>query len=150
MEPYAPIMVFQRLSGWQALAMPLLVASLAILLLTVLAWPISALVRRYYGTPYRLAGMDARAHRLVRIAALLVLVAMGAMLALVVSMLSDLALTSPATDGLIIALRLFATVVLPLGAAAAVWNAWHVLRGRRSEEPTSELQSLMRISYAVL
>src|SRR3546814_20812369 len=46
-------------------------------------------------------------------------------------MLSDLALTSPATDGLIIALRLFATVVLPLGAAVAVWNAWHVLRDRR-------------------
>src|SRR3546814_4584447 len=72
MEPYAPIMVFQRLSAWQALAMPLLVASMVVLLLTVLAWPISALVRRYYGTPYRLAGMDARAHRLVRIAALLV------------------------------------------------------------------------------
>src|SRR3546814_3712955 len=105
MEPYAPIMVFQRLSAWQALAMPLLVASLVILLLTVLAWPISALVRRYYGTPYRLAGMDARAHRLVRIAALLVLVAMGAMLALVVRMLSDLALTSPSTDGLSLALR---------------------------------------------
>lgn len=131
MEPYAPIMVFQRLSAWQALAMPLLVASLVILLLTVLAWPISALVRRYYGTPYRLAGMDARAHRLVRIAALLVLVAMGAMLGLVVSMLASLALTSPDTDGLIIALRLFALVVLPLGAAIAVWNAWHVLRGRR-------------------
>src|SRR3546814_3724632 len=123
-------MVVPRLVAWRALAMPLLVASLVILLRTVRAWPSSALVRRYYGTPYRRAGMDARAHRLVRIAALLVLVAMGAMLALVVSMLSDLALTSPATDGLIIALRLFATVVLPLGAAAAVWNAWHVLRGR--------------------
>lgn len=131
MEPYAPIMVFQRLSAWQALAMPLLAASLVILLLTVLAWPVSALVRRYYGAPYRLAGLDARAHRLVRIAALLVLVAMGAMLALVVSMLANLALTSPDTDGLIIALRLFAMVVLPLGAAVAVWNAWHVLRGRR-------------------
>src|SRR3546814_13372107 len=46
MEPYAPIMVFQRLSAWQALAMPLPVASLVILLLTVLAWPIPALVRR--------------------------------------------------------------------------------------------------------
>jgi len=131
MEPYAPIMVFQRLSAWQALAMPLLAASLVILLLTVLAWPVSALVRRYYGAPYRLAGLDARAHRLVRIAALLVLVTMGAMLALVVSMLANLALTSPDTDGLIIALRLFAMVVLPLGAAVAAWNAWHVLRGRR-------------------
>src|SRR3546814_16841131 len=99
MEPYAPIMVFQRLSGWQALAMPLLVASLAILLLTVLAWPISALVRRYYGPPYRLAGMDARAHRLVRTPALLVLVAAGAMQALVVSMLRAPVLTRQAPHG---------------------------------------------------
>src|SRR3546814_19138133 len=75
--------------------------------------------------------MDARAHRLVRIAALLVLVAMGAMLALVVSMLSDLALPSPATDGLLIALRLFATVVLPLGAAVPACTVSPVLRDRR-------------------
>jgi len=131
MEPYAPIMVFQRVSAWQALAMPLLAASLGILLLTVVAWPVSALVRRYYGAPYRLAGTDARAHRLVRIAALLVLLSVGAALALVVGMLSKLEMTSPSTDGLIIAIRLFATVVLPVGAAVALWNAWHVLRGRR-------------------
>lgn len=131
MEPYAPIMVFQRVSTWQGLAMPLLFASLGVLLLTVLAWPVSALVRRYYRAPYKLAGTEARAHRLVRIAALLVLLAMGGALGLVVAMLSNLEMTSPDTDGLIIALRLFATVVLPVGAAVAVWNAWQVLRGRR-------------------
>ncbi|MCR6663621.1 MAG: beta-lactamase family protein [Luteimonas sp.] len=131
MEPYAPIMVFQRLSAWQSLAMPLLMASLLVLLLTVLAWPVSALVRRYYGAPYRLVGKDARAHRLVRIGALLSLLAMGAALGLVVMMLSKLDMTSPSNDGLIIVLRLFATIALPLGAAIAVWNAWHVLRGRR-------------------
>ncbi|WP_158238348.1 MULTISPECIES: serine hydrolase domain-containing protein [Luteimonas] len=131
MEPYAPIMVFERVAAWRGVAMPLLVASLVVLLLTVVAWPVSALVRRYYGAPYRLTGTDARAHRLVRIAALLVLLAMGAALALVVGMLSKLEMTSPDTDGLIIAMRLFATVVLPLGAAVAVWNAWQALRGRR-------------------
>src|SRR5690606_11223039 len=98
---YAPIMVFQRLSGWEALAMPLLVGSLLVLLLTVVAWPASALVRRYYGAPYRLAGTDARAHRLARIGALLALLAMGSMLGLVVAMLSSLELTSPDTDVLI-------------------------------------------------
>src|SRR3546814_21026165 len=92
---------------------------MVVLVLTVLAWPISALVRRHYGTPYRLAGMDARAHRLVRIAALLVLVARGAMLALVVSLLSDLALTSPSTHGLIIPLLLCPTGACPRGARAA-------------------------------
>lgn len=131
LEPFAPIMVFQRLSAWGALAMPLLVASLAILLLTLLAWPVSALVRRYYGVPYRLTGIDARAHRLVRIASLLALLAVGGVLALVLSMFNDLALTSPDSDGLIVALRLFALVALPVAAAIGAWNAWIVLRGRR-------------------
>ena len=131
LEPYAPIMVFERLSAWSAMAMPLLVASLLVLLLTVLAWPVSALVRRYYGASYRLSGTDARMHRWVRIAALLVLLAMGGMLGFVVAMLSTLEMTSPGSDGMIIALRLFATVVLPLGAVVAVWNAWHVLHARR-------------------
>ena len=131
MEPYAPIMVFQRLSTWASLALPLLVASLAVLLLTVLAWPVSALVRRYYGVSYRLSGQDARMHRLARIAALLVLVAAGGALALVAVMLSKLEMTSPDTDGLIIGLRLFATVALPVGTALAAWNAWHAVRARR-------------------
>lgn len=131
LEPYAPIMVFQRMSTWQALAMPLLVASLAVLLLTVVAWPVSALVRRYYGARYRLEGADARAHRFGRIGALLALVAIGSVLGLIVAMLGSLDLTSASNDGLVIALRLFATVALPLAAVAAVWNAWQALRGRR-------------------
>ena len=130
-EPYATIMVFERVSGLRAVAMPLLLSSLAVLLLTVLAWPVSALVRRYYGVPYGLSGSDARAHRLVRIAALLVLLAIGAALGLVVAMMGKLELTSPGSDGLVIAMRLFATIVLPLGALVSLWNAWQVLRSRR-------------------
>ena len=45
------------------------------LLLTSLAWPVSALVRRHYGAPYRLAGQDAKAHRWVRIASTAVVAA---------------------------------------------------------------------------
>ena len=131
MEPYAPIMVFERLSTWRALSLPLLVASLAVLLLTVLAWPVSALVRRYYGVPYALSGTDARAHRLVRLAALAVLLSVGGALGFVVAMLSDLEMTGASSDLWINLLRLFATVALPVGAAIAVWNAWQVLRGRR-------------------
>ena len=131
MEPYAPIMVFARLSMWRSLSMPLLVASLLVVLLTVVAWPVSALVRRYYGVRYALSGIDARTHRLVRIAALLSLLAVGGALGLVTAMLTKLEMTSPSTDGLIIALRLFATVALPVSALIAVWNAWQVLGSRR-------------------
>lgn len=132
MEPYAPIMVFERLSTWRSLSMPLLVASLAVLLLTVIAWPVSALVRRRYGVAYALSGTDARAHRLVRVAALAVLLSVGGAIGFVVAMMGDLEMTGASSDTWINLLRLFATVVLPLGAAVSVWNAWQALRsGRR-------------------
>ena len=131
MEPYAPIMVFERLSTWRAFSLPLLAASLAVLLLTVLAWPVSALVRRHYGAAYALSGTDKRAHRLVRLTALAMLLSVGGALGFVVAMLGDLEMTGAGSDLWINLLRLLATVVLPVGAAIAVWNAWHVLRGRR-------------------
>jgi hypothetical protein len=131
MEPYAPIMVFERLSAWRSLSLPLLVASLAVLLLTVLAWPISALVRRYYGVAYGLSGADARTHRIARLTALAVLLAVAGTLGFVVAMLQDLEMTGAGSDKIINALRLFALLVLPLGAALSLWNAWQVLRSRR-------------------
>ncbi len=133
-EPIAAIMVFQRAAWWQSpgVFMTMLFGSLAALLLTVIAWPVSALVRRHYGARYPLAGQDARAHRWVRIASLAVLASMGAMIGMVVAMMSDLALMSPSSDGLVIAMRALATIVLPVGAAVALWNAWVVLRSGRS------------------
>ena len=131
MEPYAPIMVFERLSTWRSLSLPLMIASLTVLLLTVLAWPVSALVRRYYRVPYGLTGPDARAHRLARLTALAVLLSIGGALGFVVAMLGNLEMTGPGSDLWINLLRLFATIVLPIGAALGVWNAWQVLRSRR-------------------
>ena len=131
MEPYAPIMVFQRLSAWRAQSLNLMVASLAILLLTVLAWPISALVRRHYGVRYALSGGDASAHRLGRVGALLSLLAVGGALGLVAAMFAKLEMTSPDTDWMINLVRVFATVALPLGAVLSLWNAKVVVTGRR-------------------
>jgi CubicO group peptidase (beta-lactamase class C family) len=133
-EPLAAIMVFQRASWWQspAVFMTLLFGSLAALLLTVLAWPVSALVRRHYRVRYPLSGQDARAHRWIRIASLAVLVSMGGMIAMIFAMMSDLAMMSPSKDGMVIAVRALTTLILPIGVAIALWNAWTVLRSKRS------------------
>lgn len=133
-EPIAAIMVFQRATWWQtpAVFLTMLVGSLAVLLFTVVAWPVSALVRRHYGVRYPLTGTDARAHRWIRIASLAVLVSMGAMIGMVFAMMSDLSMMSPDKDGMVVALRSITTLVLPVGAAIALWNAWTVLRSRRS------------------
>ncbi len=134
MEPYAAIMVFQRLPWWKSpgLVLPLLVLSLLVLAATVLAWPLSALVRRHYSVPYALSGDDARMHRIARIAALAVLLVTAGAFVLVIAMMSDLERLGPGSDILVNTMRLLALVVLPLGTLAALWNCWKVLRsGRR-------------------
>lgn len=132
-EPYASIMVFQRVPWWRSpsLLMVLLAVSLAVLALTVIAWPVSALVRRHYGVPYRLGGADAKAHRVIRIVSLAVLLTMLAALGLVIAMMSDFSLMGPGSDPLIVTVRLVALVVFPVGALLALRNAWQVLRSRR-------------------
>ena len=46
-------------------------------------------------------------------------------------MLSDFNQLSAGNDWIVHALRVLALVVLPLGAAISVWNAWAVLRSKR-------------------
>lgn len=133
-EPIASIMVFQRAAWWQTpgVFLTMLFGSLAALVLTVLAWPVSALVRRHYRAPYALSGRDAKAHRWIRIASLAVVAAVGGMIGMMLAMMSDLGMMSPSADGMVVAVRALTTIVLPLGALVALWNAWTVLRSNRS------------------
>jgi hypothetical protein len=110
----------------------MLFGGLAVLLLTVLAWPTSALVRRHYGVKYALAGQDAKAHRWIRIASLATLVAMGGLIGWMFAMMSNFDLMGPGSDGIVVALRILVTIALLLGTLVALWNAWHVVRARRS------------------
>jgi len=126
----APIMVFERLSAWRSMAPTLLGASFAALLLTVLAWPISALVRRHYRAPYRLSGSDARAHRTLRWGSLLSALGIGAGLSLVLWMMSNLENLTGA-DAMVVTARLLVGLALVAGAVLAVHGAWGTLRGGR-------------------
>lgn len=132
-EPYSPFMVFERTPRWSSSAWltPVLVAALVVLLLSTLAWPAAALIRRHYGAAYGLAGVDARAHRLVRIAAAMVLLAMLVFGTLVGLMMSDYSLMTSSTDVWIHVIRVFALLVFVAGTAIALWSAWVVLRSRR-------------------
>lgn len=132
-EPYSPFMVFDRVPWWQSAAWlsPLLLLALTILLLTLLAWPISAMVRRYYRTPYGLSGRAARAHRLIRWTVLIELAVVFGIIGTTQMMLGNLDQLSARHDWLVHLLRLAALVVFPLAALAAAWNAWAVLGDRR-------------------
>jgi uncharacterized membrane-anchored protein len=95
-----------------------------------LAWPVSALTRRRYGVPYALTGLDARAHRLVRIASVACALVFVGWVVLVITMTSDLDLIAK-VNGWIVLLRVLSPFVFIGGAALGLWNAWVVARGRR-------------------
>ena len=128
-----PFMLFEPVPSWlsQSWLLPAWVCALTALLLTVLAWPISALVRRRYGVAYGLTGRDARAHRWIRIAALAVLAVTLTAIGTVVVIATNLDSAGPGMDTWIHVMRLLSLVVLIGGAAIGLWNAAVVLRSSR-------------------
>lgn len=129
----SPFMVFEptpawRLGTWLA---PALFAAFAVFALSTLAWPSAALIRRYYGAAYGLAGREAKAHRLVRAAALAVLILLAAWGVTVTTMMSDFDLLSSALDPWIWTLQLLSLVVFAGAAVIGLWNARVVLAGGR-------------------
>jgi hypothetical protein len=128
----SPIEVYDR-TPWQKSAgwwLPVIMSSLVALLLTTLAWPVSALARRRYGVPYALAGLDGRAHRLVRIAAAACALTFVGWVVLVITMTSNLDLIAK-VNGWIALLRVLSPFVFVGGAVIGLWNVWIVARGRR-------------------
>jgi hypothetical protein len=75
-----------RSSSW---GVPLLLCSLAVVTFVVVAWPLSALIRRRYGHVFALKGTAALAYRLSRIACLADLFALAAWTGLIVAATSS-------------------------------------------------------------
>jgi CubicO group peptidase (beta-lactamase class C family) len=116
---------------WRSAAwlLPLLVASIAIILAMGVAWPIDALVRWRHGV-HRLP--DDRATRIYRWARPLALAAglvMAAWLTTIGVMAATLIINS-SLDPWIATLHVLSAVVFPLAALATAWHAWVVWRTR--------------------
>src|SRR6266700_570763 len=92
-----PFMVFERARWYQniMLNLPLIISSLAILLLTVLLWPIAALIRRHYGQSLTLTPRERRLRLLVRIVCLLDLTFFAAFAGFFAMAFKDIGLLSP-------------------------------------------------------
>ncbi|QAY78001.1 class A beta-lactamase-related serine hydrolase [Sphingosinicella sp. BN140058] len=128
-----PFMMFDRAPWYQnsALLTPLLIASIVILLLTVLLWPVRALVRRHFGAKLALEGPLRRAHLYSRLAALAILLALVGWAAAITVMMGDIVNLSAATDPIIWLLQIFTILALIGGFLVLAWNVWVTWRGGR-------------------
>jgi len=132
-DDVSPFMMFEpsaaaKSAGW---LLPAFVVGLLSLFLTAIAWPISALTRRHYRAQYALAGLDAKAHRFVRIASAVVLITLAGWIFLMIRIMGDFNMAGR-MDGLILLLQVLAPFAFIGGVAIGVWNAWVVLRSPRS------------------
>jgi CubicO group peptidase (beta-lactamase class C family) len=114
-------------AGW---IIPVVLVSAGSLLLTVIAWPVAALLRRRHGLAFELTKQQALARRLICAAAIVDLVFLIGWAVLLQSGLSDLALFDGRADVWFVGLYLLGFVGM-VGAGIAIWNAWLSLTGAR-------------------
>jgi hypothetical protein len=119
-----PFMVFQK-SPWNlnsALNLPIIVASMVIMALALLLWPVAALTRRHYAQKLTWPPRDRRLRLLVRIACALGLIFLAGF-ALFFSMAEkDIAIVSPAYNPLLRFLQLLGWLAC-IGAMVGIVNA---------------------------
>lgn len=127
-----PVSVLQAAPLTRSAGLNLWIAGLSVLvvLLTVLAWPVAAWLRRAYPVPVARPGREALARRLTRLAAVgdvLYLAGWAAILAPILQ--SNVAVYNEGFDGWVRAMQIAA--ILPIGAAIiGIWNAVLAYRNR--------------------
>ncbi|MBY8826000.1 serine hydrolase domain-containing protein [Sphingomonas colocasiae] len=102
--------------------MPALLASLALLLINGLAWPVRAMVRRRYGAALAYAGSAATFYRLTRALSLAAIAAILTFLATLTYMTADIERFSEAMDPWLLCVKLAAVAIFAGGSAAALYD----------------------------
>jgi hypothetical protein len=108
-----------------------LCASLGALAITALMWPIAAIVRRRYGATLALDPYSLRAYRLSKIAAILILAALGTWALTLARMIKDINNLGSTFDAAVHFAQLFGLIIFIGGFGSMLWNLWTVWSGAR-------------------
>ncbi len=130
----APFMVFDRTPWYKnsAWLKPLFFTSLGLLALTVLLWPIRAIVRRRYGSSLALDEHGLSAFRWSRIGALAIIAALALWIVIIALITTNLDNATSRLDPLIWFAEIAGTICFIGGFALTFWNLWVVWTGERS------------------
>ena len=128
-----PFMPLQPVPWWWSGAwlLPLLVIAVVVLAANTLAWPASAVLRRHYGAEYGLFDRDAKAHRLIRVASLLLIAIVIGWVILIQILSGDVGWIGPHLPSWISLLRASSFIIIIGSTAIAVWNVSVLLHGKR-------------------
>jgi hypothetical protein len=122
----SPFMVYDRPPaardmGW---ILPSMMASIGVLILTFLYWPVVALVRRRYKASADISGKALTASRASRAGAGLLLALLLGWVVGMSKLTSSAAAMAGAMDGVMLLLQGLGWIVFPVAVIAAGWNLW--------------------------
>ena len=126
MDEISPFMVFDRVPAGLSSAWikPALFASMAVLALTLLYWPVSWYVRRRYQAPLAVTGRSRGAYRATRIMSGLDLAILIAWTLVVIALFKDLNNLAGGFDTILVLLQLAGAVVFVGAVLVSGYNAW--------------------------
>jgi CubicO group peptidase (beta-lactamase class C family) len=127
-----PVFVFQR-SPWyenSGLNLPLIIGALSVLVLTMVLWPVAALIRRHYGHKLSLSPQARRLRIIARLACLLDLIFVIALATFFTMTEKDIGLLSPRFDPVLRIIQIVGWLGI-VGTLAVLYSA---LRSWREPE----------------
>jgi len=127
-----PVFVFQRSPWYQnsGLNLPVIIGALAVLLLTIVLWPVAALIRRHYGHKLSLSPQARRLRIIARLACLLDLIFVIALATFFTMTEKDIGLLSPRFDPVLRIIQIVGWLGI-VGTLAVLYSA---LRSWREPE----------------
>lgn len=131
-DSVSPFLVMLPAPWWKSAAIfgPLLVAAIAVILASLLAWPVTAMLRRHYGVWPANAGTPGLSYRLSRIAAAGALATLAGWIALFAQLDGNMFAFSPALDPWIALLKVSTAILCGGGIVVAAWDARRGWSGR--------------------
>jgi len=130
----SPFIVFDRVPGGRSSTwiLPLLYASLFVLALALLYWPVAWFTRRRFGAKLLLEGNARRAYRATAIMAGLDLLVLVGWMLLVTALFSDISALTDSADIWLWLLQIGGAIVFVGAVGISGWNAWLSWRDGRS------------------
>ena len=127
---FAPIILFVPANtgmngSW---IMPVLLAALAVMLITALSWPIVALTRRRYNYRPVIARRPLMLYRATRLTAWLMVIVAGGWMAMIAALTNDVGNFDGRLDIWMRLVQLLSLAAI-IGTALAFWNAWTIATG---------------------
>ena len=127
-----PFMVFEKAPWYEnsSFQVPLIFASLVIIVLTVILWPVMALIRRHYVRPLELSVQQWRVRLLVRLSCVLIIIFLSTYAVFFTMAEKDIGLLSPHGNPWLRLIQIAGWLGI-LGIVAALYSAWDSWRLKR-------------------